>query len=87
MRTWLRKNRYFFAKPRPKIAYGHQKSFTGTSPLGTAKERRDQFIASSEIEGLHMDDDTRAMFEMFDREGWDNEKREAYILSRHTHSH
>lgn len=32
------------------------------------------------MEGNPLDDDDLAMFEMFDREGWSDERRRAYIL-------
>jgi hypothetical protein len=35
-----------------------------------------------EIEGNPLDGEDIAMFEMFEREGWDHERRRAYILAQ-----
>ena len=51
---------------------------------GEAAASRDRRLAAArlqEIEGNPLDADDRAMFEMFEREGWSHERRRAYILA------
>jgi hypothetical protein len=52
--------------------------FTGFSPGLSAREA-DHLQA---LEGNPLSAEEKAMFEMFDREGWSNEKRREYIRKR-----
>jgi hypothetical protein len=45
-------------------------------------ERRKLGIKLARIEGNPLTDEDVAMFEMFDREGWSDERRRAYILEQ-----
>jgi len=54
------------------------------TPSDQATASRDRPLAVArlqEIEGNPLDADDRAMFEMFEREGWSHERRRAYILA------
>lgn len=48
----------------------------------TIRQRTLEAAHLQEIEGNPLDADQMAMFEMFDRENWPEEKRLAYILDR-----
>jgi len=48
-------------------------------------ERRKEAFALQEIEGNPLTPDEKAMFEMFDREGWSDERRRAHILAQFAH--
>ena len=50
--------------------------------LAVARKRRLEAMVLQEIEGNPLDADDIAMFEMFEREGWDHERRRAYILAQ-----
>lgn len=50
--------------------------------IAAARERRLEAQHLQLIEGNPLDDDDIAMFEMFEREGWDHERRRAYILAQ-----
>jgi len=50
--------------------------------VATARERRLEAMHLQAIEGNPLDDKDVAMFEMFEREGWDHERRRAYILAQ-----
>jgi hypothetical protein len=50
--------------------------------IAVARKRRLEAMHLQVIEGNPFDEDDIAMFEMFEREGWDHERRRAYILSR-----
>jgi hypothetical protein len=47
-----------------------------------ARERRLEAMHLQVIEGNPLDEEDIAMFEMFEREGWDHERRRAYILAK-----
>ena len=49
--------------------------------VAAARERRLEAMHLQEIEGNPLDEQDIAMFEMFEREGWDHERRRAYILA------
>jgi hypothetical protein len=50
--------------------------------VATARERRLEAMHLQVIEGNPLDAEDVAMFEMFEREGWDHERRRAYILAK-----
>jgi hypothetical protein len=50
--------------------------------VAAARERRLEAMHLQEIEGNPFDAEDIAMFEMFEREGWDHERRRAYILAQ-----
>jgi hypothetical protein len=50
--------------------------------IETARERRLEAMHLQVIEGNPFDEEDIAMFEMFEREGWDHEQRRAYILAQ-----
>ena len=50
--------------------------------VAVARERRLEAMHLEEIEGNPLDAEDVAMFEMFEREGWDHERRRAYILAQ-----
>jgi hypothetical protein len=50
--------------------------------IATARERRLEAMHLQVIEGNPFDEEDIAMFEMFEREGWDHERRRAYILAQ-----
>jgi hypothetical protein len=50
--------------------------------VAAARERRLEAMHLQEIEGNPLDAEDIAMFEMFEREGWDHERRRAYILAQ-----
>jgi len=50
--------------------------------VAAARERRLEAMHLQEIEGNPLDSEDIAMFEMFEREGWDHERRRAYILAQ-----
>jgi hypothetical protein len=50
--------------------------------VAVARKRRLEAMVLQEIEGNPLNADDIAMFEMFEREGWDHERRRAYILAR-----
>jgi len=50
--------------------------------IATARERRLEAMHLQLIEGNPFDEEDIAMFEMFEREGWDHERRRAYILAQ-----
>jgi hypothetical protein len=50
--------------------------------IAAARERRLEAMHLQEIEGNPLDAEDIAMFEMFEREGWDHERRRAYILAQ-----
>ena len=53
------------------------------SPQEVAAARERRFEAQHQlIEGNPFDEEDIAMFEMFEREGWDHERRRAYILAQ-----
>jgi hypothetical protein len=53
------------------------------TPTATrARQRRLVAMRLQEIEGNPLSADEVAMFEMFEREGWTDERRRAYILSK-----
>lgn len=52
--------------------------------VAAARERRLTAMHLQEIEGNPLDAEAVAMFEMFEREGWSNERRRAYIQAKHT---
>jgi hypothetical protein len=47
--------------------------------VAAARERRLEAMHLQVIEGNPLDDEDLAMFEMFEREGWDDERCLAYI--------
>jgi len=50
--------------------------------VAVARERRLEAMHLQEIEGNPLDAEDIAMFEMFEREGWDDERCIAYILEQ-----
>lgn len=48
----------------------------------SAKDRLGEAIHLQEMEGNPLDVQDKAMFEMFEREGWSQERRRAYILEQ-----
>ena len=48
------------------------------------RERTHQAIAINAIEGIHFTEEDNALFEMFDREDWSDEKIRSYLISMHT---
>jgi len=50
--------------------------------VATARERRLEAMHLQAMEGNPLDDKDVAMFEMFEREGWDDERCLAYILAQ-----
>ena len=50
--------------------------------VAAARERRLEAMHLQVIEGNPLDEEDIAMFEMFEREGWDHERRRAYILAQ-----
>ena len=50
--------------------------------VAAARERRLQAMHLQVIEGNPLDQEDVAMFEMFEREGWDHERRVAFILEK-----
>ena len=50
--------------------------------IAAARERRLEAMHLQEIEGNPLDAEDIAMFEMFEREGWDDERCLAYIRAR-----
>ena len=50
--------------------------------IAAARKRRLEAMHLQVIEGNPLDEEDIAMFEMFEREGWDHERRRAYILER-----
>lgn len=50
--------------------------------LALAIQRRKEGMKLHEIEGMPLDAEQVAMFEMFERERWSHEKRRAYITER-----
>jgi hypothetical protein len=50
--------------------------------VAVARKRRLEAMVLHEIEGNPLDADDIAMFEMFEREGWDGDRCREYILAR-----
>jgi hypothetical protein len=50
--------------------------------VAAARKRRLEAMVLQEIEGNPLNAEDIAMFEMFEREGWDHERRRAYILAQ-----
>jgi len=50
--------------------------------VAAARGRRLEAMHLQEIEGNPLDGEDIAMFEMFEREGWDHERRRAYMLAQ-----
>ncbi|MEA2906503.1 MAG: hypothetical protein QOI12_3890 [Alphaproteobacteria bacterium] len=50
--------------------------------VALARKRRLEAMVLQEIEGNPLDAEDIAMFEMFEREGWDHERRRTYILAQ-----
>jgi hypothetical protein len=50
--------------------------------IAAARIRRLEAMHLQVIEGNPLDEEDIAMFEMFEREGWDFERRRAYILAQ-----
>jgi hypothetical protein len=50
--------------------------------VAATRERRLQAMHLQVIEGNPLDEEDIAMFEMFEREGWDHERRVAFILEK-----
>ena len=46
------------------------------------QKRRQEGFKLHEIEGNPLTPEEKEMFEMFDREGWDDERRRAYIIGQ-----
>jgi len=49
--------------------------------IAAARKRRLEAMHLQVIEGNPLDEEDIAMFEMFEREGWDHERRREYILA------
>jgi hypothetical protein len=50
--------------------------------VAVARERRLEAMHLQVIEGNPFDEEDIEMFEMFEQEGWDHERRRAYILAQ-----
>ena len=50
--------------------------------IAVARKRRLEAMHLQVIEGNPLDEEDIAMFEMFEREGWDHERCREYILAR-----
>jgi hypothetical protein len=50
--------------------------------VAAARERRLEAMHLQVIEGNPLDEEDIAMFEMFEREGWNHERCRAYILAQ-----
>lgn len=50
--------------------------------IAAARKRRLEAMKLQEIEDCPASAEQVAMFEMFEREGWSHERREAFILKR-----
>jgi hypothetical protein len=50
--------------------------------VAVARKRRLEGMVLQEIEGNPLDADDIAMFEMFEREGWDGDRCREYILAQ-----
>ena len=50
--------------------------------IAAARQRRLEAMNLQAIEGNPFSEADIAMFEMFEREGWDHERRRAYILAK-----
>jgi hypothetical protein len=50
--------------------------------IAAARQRPLEAMNLQTIEGNPLDEENVAMFEMFEREGWDHERCRAYILAR-----
>jgi len=50
--------------------------------IAAARKRRLEAMHLQEIEGNPLSEEEIAMFEMFEREGWDHERRLAYVLAK-----
>jgi len=61
-----------------KMCYNPLMNFSLTE-LAARRHRRREAIQLHRIEGYEFSDDDNAMFEMFDREGFTDEERIAYI--------
>ena len=61
-----------------------QKTATRLSPqeIAVARKRRLEAMVLQEIEGNPLDAKDIAMFEMFEREGWDGDRCREYILAQ-----
>jgi hypothetical protein len=72
------------ASNRPGICYiysmPHTRRRLSPEEVAVARKRRLEAMVLHEIEGNPLDAEDIAMFEMFEREGWDHERRRAYIL-------
>jgi hypothetical protein len=53
-----------------------------TEQVAAARARRLEAQHLQQIEGNPLDAEDIAMFEMFEREGWDHERRRKYILAQ-----
>ncbi len=53
------------------------------SDAASRAQRLREAVALHEIEGNPLDPEQIAMFEMFEREGWSDERALAHILKRH----
>jgi hypothetical protein len=59
-----------------------ERPFQPTSIIDQAAQKRGlEMEYLQAIEGNPLTADEKAMFEMFDREGWSNERRRAHILA------
>ena len=58
------------------------KARLSATDVDQARRRRLGAMRLQEIEGNPLSSDDIAMFEMFEREGWDDDRCRAYILAR-----
>ncbi len=56
--------------------------FAHLDPELTAAARLREIIREQQIENNPLSDADISMFEMFEREGWDGKRRQAYMLAR-----
>jgi hypothetical protein len=59
----------------------HTRRRLSPEEVAVARKRRLEAMVLHEIEGNPLDAEDIAMFEMFEREGWDGERCREYILA------
>lgn len=63
-----------------------KKDTSTTFEYGSRAHRRAEAFACHAVEGIPATAEDHAMFAMFDREGWSDEQRRAYIIAQVTES-
>lgn len=64
------------------VQFSMEKTTSTTAEYGSRAHRRAEAFACHAIEGIPATAEDIAMFEMFDREGWSDEQRLAYIIAQ-----